>query len=85
MLASQVVSVTDLRQRTKEILDSLSQGRKYIFSNNKPRAVLMSADEYEQYRQLLLRKERNEDRENALKHGKAYTDVDEFMKDLFED
>lgn len=51
MFKEQCISVTDLRTRTKEYLESLKEGEKYIFVNNKPRAVLMDIDEYENLRQ----------------------------------
>lgn len=51
MLKEQCISVTDLRTKTKEYLESLKESEKYIFVNNKPRAVLMDIDEYENLRQ----------------------------------
>lgn len=51
MLRQQVVSVTNLRTKTKEILEGLQRGPKYIFSNNSPVAVLLDVEEYE----MLLR------------------------------
>ena len=48
MLKEQCISVTDLRTKTKEYLESLKESEKYIFVNNKPRAVLMDIDEYEE-------------------------------------
>lgn len=47
MLKRQIVSVTDLRTKTKQCLQDLAQGHKYVFFNNQPIAVLMSVDEYE--------------------------------------
>lgn len=51
MLRQQVISVTNLRTRTKESLQGLQRGPKYIFSNNSPVAVLLDVEEYE----MLLR------------------------------
>lgn len=47
MLKQQVVSVTDLRTKTKASLTGLKNGPKFVFSNNSPVAVLMDVDEYE--------------------------------------
>lgn len=48
MLKDQCISVTDLRTKTKECLENLSEKPKYIFLNNQPIAVLLNIDEYEQ-------------------------------------
>lgn len=41
-------TVTDLRINTIELLDEVDKsGSKYIFQRSKPRAVLLSIDEYE--------------------------------------
>ena len=48
MYKSQCVSVTDLRTRTKQCLENLEQNPKYIFINNKPVAVLVGIDTYEE-------------------------------------
>lgn len=85
MRSSQVISVTDLRHKTKEIIDQLDQGVKYVFANNKPKAVIMSPQRYEELKDLQRRLERDADVADAKKNGKRYTNVDEFMKDLFED
>jgi len=47
MLTDQCISVTDLRTKTKQCIDKLKEGEKYIFINNKPKAVLMDIDVYE--------------------------------------
>lgn len=47
MFKQQVVSVTDLRTKTKEALHDLKKGPKFVFSNNSPVAVLLDVDEYE--------------------------------------
>ena len=47
MLKQQVISVTDLRTKTKQSLEGLNKGPKFVFSNNSPVAVLMDVDEYE--------------------------------------
>lgn len=44
----QVKTVTDLRERTVDVLNQIKQkGFFYIFSRSKPVAVLMSIEEYE--------------------------------------
>lgn len=48
MIKDQCVSVTDLRTKTKECLEGLDVNAKYIFMNNKPIAVLVDVDEYEE-------------------------------------
>lgn len=47
MLSQQVVSVTDLRKKTKECFEGLDKTPKFIFINNKIAAVLLAVDEYE--------------------------------------
>lgn len=47
MFKDQCISVTDLRLKTKECLAGLQTGEKYIFINNKPMAVLISIEEFE--------------------------------------
>lgn len=47
MFKEQCISVTDLRTKTKECLDGVTQAPKYIFINNRPIAVLMSLRIYE--------------------------------------
>ncbi len=53
MIASQVVSISDLRTHRQKVLTSLTkEGSKYIFVNNKPRAVLLTCDEYEKLKDI---------------------------------
>lgn len=47
MLRDQCISVTDLRMHTKNCLQNLSEGVKYVFVNNRPVAVIMDIDMYE--------------------------------------
>ena len=47
MFKEQCISVTDLRTKTKQCLDGVTQSPKYIFINNRPIAVLMSLRVYE--------------------------------------
>lgn len=47
MLKDQVISVTDLRTKTKQCLVGLEYNPKFIFSNNKMVAVLLDVEEYE--------------------------------------
>lgn len=49
MITDQCISVTDLRTNTKQCLDKLKDGEKYIFINNKPKAVLMDIEFYEKF------------------------------------
>ena len=48
MIKEQCVSVTDLRTKTKECLNGIDKAPKYIFVNNKPIAVLVDIDEFEE-------------------------------------
>ncbi len=47
MLKDQVLSVTDLRTKTKQCLHNLADSPKFIFINNKMVAVLLNVEEYE--------------------------------------
>lgn len=47
MLKQQVISVTDLRKKTKECLEDLDKNPKFIFMNNKMVGVLLDVDQYE--------------------------------------
>ena len=47
MIKDKCVSVTDLRTNTKDCLDGLQKSPKYIFINNKPVAVLIDVQQYE--------------------------------------
>ncbi len=48
MLKGRCLSVTELRTNTKKCLSGLDDSPKYIFVNNKPVAVLIDIDEYEE-------------------------------------
>lgn len=48
MIQDQCISVTDLRTKTKQCLDGLGKEPKYIFINNKPIAVLININKYEE-------------------------------------
>jgi PHD/YefM family antitoxin component YafN of YafNO toxin-antitoxin module len=47
MTKDQCVSVTDLRTKTKKCLENIEKEPKYIFVNNKPIAVIINIDDYE--------------------------------------
>lgn len=47
MLKDQVISVTDLRVRTKECLEDLDRTPKFVIMNSKMVAVLLGPEEYE--------------------------------------
>ena len=47
MLKDQVVSVTDLRTKTKQCLEDLDENPKFVFSNNKMIAVIIDVEDYE--------------------------------------
>ncbi len=48
MIKDQCISVTDLRTKTKQCVEGLENSPKYIFVNNKPVAVLIDIEEYEE-------------------------------------
>ena len=48
MLRDQCISITDLRTKTKACLEHLEGGEKYVFVNNKPKAVILDIEIYEQ-------------------------------------
>lgn len=47
MLKNQCISVTDLRTKTKACLENIEKQPKYIFINNKPVAVLIDIEQFE--------------------------------------
>jgi len=47
MIKNQCISVTDLRTKTKQCLEGLDKEPKYIFINNKPVAVILNIEDYE--------------------------------------
>lgn len=49
MLQDQCISVTDLRTKTKECLENLNEDPKFVFINNRPVAVLIDIQEYEEH------------------------------------
>lgn len=49
MLQDQCISVTDLRTKTKDCLENLGKEPKYIFINNRPIAVILDINFYENY------------------------------------
>lgn len=49
MLKDQCISITELRTKTKECLEDLEKNPKYVFVNNKPVAVIITIEEYDNY------------------------------------
>jgi len=50
MTKAQCVSITDLRRNTKECFADLPDiGVKYVFINNKPKAVLVDIDDFDAF------------------------------------
>lgn len=47
MFKDRCISVTELRNQTKQCLEGLETESKYVFVNNKPVAVLMDVSVYE--------------------------------------
>lgn len=69
MFQDQCISVTDLRTKTKECLEGLNNQPKYIFINNRPIAVILNIDEYEEHFQKpeLIELNKTEANEKLLK------------------
>lgn len=82
MLTEQVISITDLRKDATSIIKNLSLP-KYIFVNNKPKAVVMDMEEYETLKKQAFMQTMQEEVKKAKKSWKKYTSVDSFMDDLF--
>lgn len=49
MLQNQCISITDLRKHTSQCLHNLKKGEKYVFINNKPVAVIIDINVYEDH------------------------------------
>ena len=81
MITQQVISVTDLRTKTAQILDSL-RGMKYIFVNNKPKSVIMDIKYYEAFQKEMKQDALLAEIARAEKHGKRFSKVETLMKDL---
>ena len=47
LLKDQCISITDLRTKTKQCLENLGDGEKYVFINNKPKVVIMDIEIFE--------------------------------------
>jgi len=48
MFQDQCISITDLRKNTTKCLQNLEKNEKFIFINNKPVAVIIDINQYEQ-------------------------------------
>jgi len=53
MFQDQCISVTDLRTQTKKCLEDLEKAEKYVFINNKPKAVIVDIKYYELLKEKL--------------------------------
>ena len=70
MIKDQCISVTDLRTKTKECLAGIDKAPKYIFINNKPTAVLIDIDTYEEMtKPQLIELHKNEVSSELLKEA----------------
>ena len=86
------IGVTDLRQRTAQILAELQQGDEpvAILQRSRPAAYLVSADQFEAdraelraaRRALFLREVREAEAEYEAGGSAAYGDVEELLSDL---
>ncbi|MEA2676956.1 MAG: Antitoxin Phd YefM, type toxin-antitoxin system [Chloroflexota bacterium] len=86
------IAVTDLRQRTAEVLDELhaSEEPYVILQRSQKAAYLVDADQYDAQmaelraarRQLFLREVREAEAEYAAGKGHEYADVEALLADL---
>lgn len=84
MFIDNVVTLTELRTKPNKVLDSLTSGKKVIFSNNKPKAVLVGLDEYKYYEDIKRAALYKEELEEAKNNWPFYT-AEEFMTSLLSD
>lgn len=82
MLADQMISVSDLRYKTKSVIDSLNTGAKYILLNNKLEAVILTPTEYEYFKQLQKAEEWRLAIEDAKKNSPVFDNVEDLLSDL---
>ncbi|GHW02553.1 hypothetical protein AGMMS50249_3390 [candidate division SR1 bacterium] len=84
MSTEQLVSITDLRKNTSTIFKSLINGPKFILSNNKMEAVIISPTEYQFIRDYMKARELEENAKQALK-AKGFTNGKDLLSDLLKD
>lgn len=82
MIASQIISISDLRMHWSKVLDSLKESHKYIVVNNKPKAVLLSCEEYERFMKNEKIRELKEEAEYAGKFGPKFHSGEEMLASL---
>lgn len=81
----QLVSITQLRQHTKKVLDSSKEYPLFILSNNKLKAVVISPWHYQHYQDYLRQIAIINDTLEAEKSGQAFSSVGEATKFLQSD
>ena len=74
--------MTDLRYKTKSVIDSLNRWPKYVLLNNKLEAVIVTPAEYEYFKQLQKVEEMNMEVQETMKSGKSYTNGKDLIDDL---
>lgn len=82
MIASQIISISDLRTHWSKVLASLKESHKYIVVNNKPKAVLLSCEEYERFMRNEKIRELKEEAEYAGAYGPRFTSGEEMVASL---
>ncbi|WP_439480639.1 hypothetical protein [Chryseobacterium aquaticum] len=82
MLADQMISVSDLRYKTKLVLESLNTGAKYVLLNNKLEAVILTPTEYEYFKQLQKAEEWRLDIEEAKKNSPVFDNAEDLLSEL---
>jgi hypothetical protein len=61
LFKDQCISITDLRTKTKQCLENLGDGEKYVFINNKPKVVILDIEIFEKIvKPVLVELEKNE-------------------------
>lgn len=82
MLADQMISVSDLRYKTKLVLESLNTGAKYVLLNNKLEAVILTPKEYEYFKELQKAEEWRLDIEEAKKSSPILDNAEDLLSEL---
>lgn len=77
-----MISVSDLRYKTKSVIDSLNTGAKYVLLNNKLEAVILTPIEYEYFKQLQKAEEWRLDIEEAKKSSPVFHNTEDLLSEL---
>lgn len=81
----QLVSITQLRKHTKEVLNSSQDHPLFILSNNKLKAVVINPWDYQAYQRYLRQVTIVNDALETEKNWQAFDSVDDVMEFLQSD